>query len=110
MLVFVSTVLTTAPGRSAVLAESITVINVVRNNESDDDLFDREELSVITAAVDGSILEEEEAETNVECKPAVVVVGGGRPVTNVVGVASVLGLVAVVLAPSLVVYCVTRGR
>ena len=64
-------------------------------------LFEREELSVITAAVVGSITEEEDEETTDECKPAVVVVG--RPAANVVGVASVLRLVAVVLAPSRVV-------
>ena len=61
---------------AAVAVAPAVVVNVVRNNESDDELFDREELTVITAAVDGSIPEEDEAETNVECKPAVIVIGG----------------------------------
>lgn len=86
-----------------VAAAAVAVAPAFEDVAASASLFDREELSVITAAVVGSITEEEDDETNDECKPAVVVVGGGEPAANVVGVASVLRLVAVVLAPSRVV-------
>ena len=84
-----------------VAAAAVAVAPAFEDVAASASLFDREELSVITAAVVGSITEEEDEETTDECKPAVVVVG--RPAANVVGVASVLRLVAVVLAPSRVV-------